>query len=116
MYFNELNLRVGASCIAITKMGVNLPEMLINCLLGQSYDTQKTVKGEATFVNEKEAYEDMLNGGMSPWTYRKHLEGNDIFFIKDTDDPEPYRQFLRQGYIKLKPMIKFLLRKLGVIV
>lgn len=114
MYFNELNLRFGASGLAITKMGVNLPEMLINCLLGQPYDTQQIIKNEGIFVSEKVAYEQMLTGFISPWRFKKYLKDADFLFIPDDDDMEPYNQFLNLGENKFICLVKFFLRKLGL--
>lgn len=117
IYFNELNLRFGASGFAITKMGVNLPEMLVCNLLGKAYDGKTSVGKSAVFVNEKVVNDDMLNGFMSLWGSDKLVKSADFTFINDADDVKPYAKFAgkKLGLVrKLKITVKYILRCLNI--
>ena len=112
-YFGELNLRIGGSCYAITKTGSNLPAMLIRHLSGETLDDlRKEVATTATYVNERMCMDDWRTGYLSFAAYRQLLSSADISFVKDDDDPKPYRVFWRR-HIPLfaKKTIKSLIGK-----
>lgn len=110
MYFGELNLRFGGSGYAVTKMGVNLPGMMIRSLCGESInDMQKEVLGTATYVNERMLLDDWVSGYISTKKYSQMLSSADIRFVYDKDDPMPcgvYDDYRRSVSIKLKRFIK----------
>ncbi len=107
-YFGELNLRIGGSCYAVTKMGSNLPAMLVRYLSGESTnDLRKDVSETATYVNERMCHDDWNSGYLSHSAYKSILSSADISFLKDDDDPWPYRiYFLRHIYLLLRKFFK----------
>lgn len=97
-FFNELNLRFGASGYAITKSGINLPHLFICSLLGKSYTLQNNIIDESVFVNEKVAYDDYNNGFISKSDYFEFIDRADITFIQSDVDADPYRVFLSEKF------------------
>lgn len=113
-YFCEMNLRFGGSGYAITKMGVNLPAMLVRSLRGESIDDmQQAFTGTATYVNERMCMDDWQNGFITTLEFHNAIENADIRFVRDERDPEPERQF-KKTIIKyrLKRFVKTCLHKL----
>lgn len=108
IYFNELNLRFGASGYAVTRMGVNLPAAFIksvfpNVSLNVKMDT---VNKEVTYLNEKVNFDSYINGFITLSHYKKNRH-SDIKFIKSKDDPKPYRFFLLWSYyMRMKKILK----------
>lgn len=97
--FGEMNLRYGGSGYAVTKMGVNLPDMLARQLLGQSLEGMQTkISSAAVYANERMCISDWSYGYISTCEYIRLLKKADIRFIKDPDDPEPQKQFLRSHF------------------
>lgn len=75
MYFGELNLRFGGSGYAITKMGVNLPGMLVKSLYQEDIsDMNKVVTSSAVYVNERMCIDDWLSGYISHAEYNNFVE------------------------------------------
>ena len=113
-YFCEMNLRFGGSGYAITKMGVNLPAMLVRSLRGESIDNMKQVfTGTATYVNERMCMDDWQNGFITTFEFHNTIENADILFVRDERDPEPERQFKKAiRKYKFKRFVKMCLRKL----
>jgi len=95
MHFIELNLRYGASGYAVTQCGANLPVMLADCLLkGKPIDTDIMVKTTGkTFVSEIVMTNEYIKGTMSPREVKELMSSNDIYFIKDDEDVNPYRHY-----------------------
>lgn len=95
-YFCELNLRYGGSGYAITKMGVNLPAMMVKHFYGESIEAMnKTFAGEAVYVNERMCLDDWDYGYISYKEYRKYIKTADIRFIPDTEDALPEKVYNR---------------------
>lgn len=113
IYFNELNLRFGASGYAITHQGINLPEMMINKLLDSKIESTCDSKIAGTFVNEKVNFEDYL-AGYYGWREYKRINGlADFRFLDSHDDPIPYKVFLRKSVWKIfKRIVKKMIHKL----
>ena len=112
-WFGELNLRFGGSGYAITKMGVNLPVMLVKCLTGLRYsDMPKQIEGTATYVNERMCMDDWYRGTISTKEYRDILRSADISFVRDNDDRKPQKAFEKMfRKMQLKKTIKSMLGK-----
>lgn len=108
-YFGELNLRFGASGYAVTKMGVNLPAMLVRALLGESINEMNCEIGaSAVFVNERMCLDDWYRGFISAKEFRQLIKTADIRFVNDEDDPAPQYAFETE-YKKRKlkrPLVK----------
>ena len=95
-YFCELNLRYGGSGYAVTKMGVNLPAMMVKSFYGEDIsDMKKTVEGEAVYVNERMCFDDWNSGHLSLRKYQKCLRTADIRFVADDMDKCPEREYNR---------------------
>lgn len=95
-YFCELNLRYGGSGYAITKMGVNLPAMMVKHFYNESIEAMnKTFTGEAVYVNERMCMDDWNYGYLSYKEYRKYLKTADIRFIPDAEDTLPEKMYNR---------------------
>ena len=94
LYFNELNLRFGASGYSITYMGVNLPHLLINHLLGLENDYSKCqIRQKAIFVNEKVVNDDYEEGYIDKRRFADYLNSACFRFIQSESDPMPWQMF-----------------------
>ena len=95
VYFNELNVRQGASGYAITRAGVNLPAMLINTLVNPKYSPPNTIPivKELTFANDFVSLDDYGAGFISLKELKKRLSTVDIRFLVADKDRRPQRYF-----------------------
>lgn len=113
-YFCEINLRFGGSGYAITKMGVNLPAMMVKHLTGNTVDGMESViAGTAVYANERMCIDDLSNGYISLNEYHRILKNSDIRFVPDTEDPLPkkiYEKEFRKMIIRklVKDLMKWL--------
>ena len=111
-YFSELNLRIGGSCYAFTKMGVNLPGMLVKHFYGESIDDmKKEITASGTYVNERMLTDDWIFRYISTKEFFGIINSEHISFIKDEEDPEPYKAFLR--FVRIKRIRRIAKRLLG---
>lgn len=110
MHFNELNLRFGASGYAFTGCGVNLPAKMIRYFLGIPYNMEDSINKATLFLNEKVAYEDTIEGYLSPFKYKRLLKNKDLHFIKNQLDSNPFDMFIAGQKHFLKPLAKYTLR------
>lgn len=109
-FFCELNLRYGGSGYAITKMGVNLPAMMVRYFNGERYDNMnKVVTAEATYVNDRMCMADWENGFITQEELKRNLTTADIRFVPDEDDPGPEKEFNKEFRLK---RIKKIIRKM----
>ncbi|MCH5221520.1 MAG: hypothetical protein J1F05_04225 [Muribaculaceae bacterium] len=114
-YFGEMNLRFGGSGYAVTKMGVNLPAMMIKYLRGEDYSDMKALVTEsATYVNERMCEDDWYRGLITSAQYRQIIDSVDISFVKDDNDVIPLKMFHREHRInRIKKFVKkFVWKKL----
>ena len=113
-YFSEINLRIGGSGCAVLKMGVNLPAMYVNIMLGKSINGMaKMINKIGFFVNERICMDNWYNGFFSTKTFRKILHAGDISFVKDDEDPMPEKYFKRElKYMRIKRVIKLVVKKI----
>ena len=107
LYFGEMNLRFGASGYAVTKMGVNLPAMLVKHLKGEDYSgvTQR-LANTATYVNERMCLDDWCYGHITENEFRMIIQKANIKFVYDDADMGPQIAFERK--IKLFQTKRFL--------
>lgn len=94
LYFCELNLRFGGSGYAITQCDVNLPKMYAEFMLNGTPlpDEVKLNNIGSRFVSEKILLEDVTEGFITKQEAEEAIEAADIHFIKDEDDPKPYKR------------------------
>lgn len=111
-WFGEMNLRFGGSGYAITKMGVNLPVMLVKHLIGERWDDMpQKVKGTASYVNERMCIDDWYRRYLSTKEFKQTLRSADVSFVYDNNDQLPQKMFEKlytELYLKrlLKRIIK----------
>jgi formate-dependent phosphoribosylglycinamide formyltransferase (GAR transformylase) len=112
MYFCELNLRFGGSGYAFTKMGVNLPVMMMKSFLGETIDNMnKTVYGDAKYFNERMAIDDWYDGYISTDEYNRLKEESDIKFVENVEDNTP--QIILEKEFRIKRIKKTLKEWIG---
>lgn len=91
MYFNELNMRFGASGYAMTALGVNLPEMLVASLTSSPQRIMpKEITEETVFANEKGLVESWQDGHISWKEMKGMISSAGIRFVRSMKDPLPY--------------------------
>ncbi len=115
-YFGEINFRFGGSGYAITKMGVNLPEMMVLKLTGKEIPEKDTaIQSSKTFVNERMCEDDWEAGYITSKQFKSSIFSADINFVKDSDDNVPFLSFMRKHKIKcLKRLAKVLCKYIGI--
>lgn len=111
-YFCELNLRIGGSCYAITKMGVNLPAMMVKNLCGMDIaDMSKEIKESAVYVNERMCMDDWYFRYISTKKYYEMINSAKISFVKEDYDDGPCKIYKREFRKRqIKRVIKKMLR------
>ena len=121
LFFGELNLRFGGSGYAVTKMGVNLPGMMVRSLRGDRIDEMgHEIRTSAVFVNERMCFDDWYHGFISEKELHQLIKSADIRFIDDEQDPNPQIAFeamirkkrIRRPFVKLYIHIKSIYRNM----
>ena len=107
MYFNELNLRFGASGYAITAAGMNLPKEYIERLLDIDNNNYHNPLTKSYYINEKVCLDDYINKFMNYKEYKEMINMDGIKFIQSSEDPKPYRSFkTKEMIVRIKKAIK----------
>lgn len=111
LYFGEMNLRFGGSGYAITKMGVNLPVMLVKSLLGESSEGMNIIISRtASYSNERMCIDDWSYGYISKKDCFNKIYSADIHFILDEDDLGPQKKLntfvVLQGFKRIMRKLK----------
>ena len=108
LYFCELNLRFGGSGYAITKMGCNLPAIMVQHFTGGDMDIwKKQINGEAIYTNERMCLDDWMSGYITLNEYQQYMKSADIHFVKDNDDPQPQKAYQKEFFIqRMKMLVK----------
>ena len=106
-YFNEVNFRSGGPNFSYFCSGVNLPVLFVKEALGQGHapEEEKVATFGKSFIYEKVAWEDHLNGFLSMRQLNEKIKNADFGLISYADDPEPEKVFLHlmhQDKIKRK--------------
>ena len=76
IYFNEVNFRSGGPNYSYLKSGVNLPALFVKEVTGESHQPEEecvTSYGK-TFIYEKVAWEDYIQGFMTKRELQKCIE------------------------------------------
>ena len=96
-YFGELNLRIGGSAYAITKMGVNLPAIFVKYMMGEKIEEMDNqIKKNSVYVNERICINDWYKNKMTTKEYKRILHSAEISFISNERDPVPQRIFKKK--------------------
>lgn len=110
-YFGEINLRFGGSGYAYTKMGVNLPAMLIRFLRDEDYSRMnKEIERAASYVNERMCEDDWYRDNLTNAEFNRLIKNSDIHFVKDKNDIMPlcvfkmihFGRFIKKGVKRLQ--------------
>ena len=92
LYFNELNLRQGASGYAFYLGGANYAKMLIDKLNG-NYEYKPVEITPVEVVNERIALDEFSHGSITWDEYKKLTENTQYGFMKYDGDMKPYKYF-----------------------
>ena len=111
MYFNELNVRMGAEGVGTLIAGVNLATMFVDSFSEQDQKTDYDVVADTiTFANEKPLISDWGENSIRWKDYKKSIDEVEKLFVYDADDPGPSRNFkwqiLRQSARKVVKKFK----------
>ncbi len=104
IYFNEVNLRSGGPNFSYFLNGANLPDIVVKNLLGKPYrreDGELKTFGK-TFIYEKTAWEDYINGYMDRNELKAALSGADFTLLEHAEDPQPGKVFRRRIRLSAK--------------
>ena len=126
IYFNEINFRSGGPNYAYYASGINLPALAVKGIIGTPCQTveEKTITYGKSFVYEKVAWEDYINGYLTKKELNDCIDAVDIKLLYNEEDPKPgiifkrkmkktamhkkYRNIKRQVINKLKKHLRFL--------
>ena len=101
-YFNELNLRFGASGYAITKSGINLPTIYIN-EINNKHNNYQELKKITVFTSDKTNLDNYEFGNNDWKDYLKAYDNTDFRFIVSKDNKKTNFSFKRlEIYTKVK--------------
>ena len=111
IYFNEVNLRSGGPNYSYYKSGINLPELFVKEVTGKTHtaDEEKVNEFGKTFIYEKVAWEDYIQGYITKKELNKCINSADIKLLCNEDDPAPGNLFmadLRKNALKRRVKIK----------
>lgn len=95
-FFCEMNFRYGGSGYAYTQSGVNLPVMCLQILKGYPIDITSFVRKKSVYVNERMCMDDWYSRFISTREFIDMQRNCDISFVKDEDDPKPYRIYKKE--------------------
>ena len=108
LYFCELNMRMGASGVAVIGAGVNLPLMFAVAAKGEEVDYD-VICDEMFFANEKPLMNDYGQKDISWNDYRRMIRKADIRFLFDKKDIKPF--YCDYGFLVVKQFVKRLLMR-----
>lgn len=97
LYFIELNLRFAAYGYAVTKAGVNLPEMFINGTISNEEGKKTHMVSECYYINEKVAIDDIVCGYRSTKDFKLLRQKTNFGLMDNPTDSEPYRRLKRNA-------------------
>lgn len=103
-YFNEVNLRSAGETFAYYHNGVNLAELYVKGLLGESFpteDEQMNAYGK-TLIYDKIAWEDHIHGYITKEELDECIKTSDFAILMNDDDPAPGELFLKQAREQLQ--------------
>ncbi len=104
IYFNELNLRLGAFGYSVFCAGINLPQMLIQTLSGKAVQLPKNeITKEIICLNDKVNLEDYAAGYITREQYQNTIGKADCRFIDCDGDVRPaeiYHKMERFEHVK----------------
>lgn len=98
IYFNEVNLRSGGPNYSYFMSGVNLPALYVKEALGEKHtsEEEKVSSYGKSFIYEKVAWEDYMNGFMTKKELNECISNADIKLLCNDEDPEPGKLFMKK--------------------
>ena len=98
IYFNEVNLRSGGPNYSYYMSGVNLPALFVKEALGERHtpEEEKVETYGKSFIYEKVAWQDYINGFMTKKELNACIDAADITLLCNEDDPEPGALFTKK--------------------
>lgn len=111
IYFNEVNLRSGGPNYSYFMSGVNLPALFVKEIMGKGHSIEEENVKEfgKTFIYEKVAWEDYIQGYISKKELNACIAKADIKLLYNEDDPAPGNLFMediRKNAFKKRVKIK----------
>ena len=107
IYFCELNLRFGGSGYAFTRLGVNLPQMMLQSFSGKPWDRDARIESSAYYFNERMGRDEWYFGRISWKAYCQIRDASQIRFLQDKNDPVPERAYRREtAMLRIKLFFK----------
>ena len=113
LFFNELNVRFGASGFALNHI-INLPEVFVHHMLSNEEggeDIPPSDFKEHSLASEKVLQNMYLDGTISFFQYRNYIRKADILSIASKEDVMPQRVFSKKERRLLFKKAKLLLKK-----
>lgn len=97
IYFNEVNLRSGGPNFSYFMSGVNLPALFVKEALGEGHtpEDEKVETYGKSFIYEKVAWDDYINGFMTKKELDDCIAAADIRLLCNDDDPAPGDLFIK---------------------
>ena len=98
IYFNEINMRSGGTNFVYFRSGVNLPDIFIRGITGQSRNLseEKITEYGKTYIYEKVAWDDYFHGYLSRDELDECMRSADIKIMCNDDDPAPGESFTKE--------------------
>lgn len=96
--FNEINFRSGGPNFSYFMSGVNLPALVVTELLGRGHSPEDEMVDEygKSFIYEKVAWDDYLNGYLTKAQLDAKLAAADIRLLINDDDPKPGKVLMKE--------------------
>ena len=102
LYLNEINFRAGGPNYSYTLNGTDLPALLVKGMLGGEIRPEDVSFTEGkTFVYEKVAWEEYIQGFMTRKELYAVISGADMKLLDNMDDPVPGKIFSRKIRLSL---------------
>ena len=98
IYFNEINMRSGGTNFVYFRSGVNLPDIFVKGITGQSRNLseEKITEYGKTYIYEKVAWDDYFHGYLSKAELDECMRSADIKIMCNDDDPAPGESFTKE--------------------
>ncbi len=93
VYFNELNMRLGAFGFASMCAGINLVQLYIDRICGRRTEFTISFNNPIRCINEKVNIDDYAAGYISYSEYRDNRAKCEYGFVEYQEDLRPYRRF-----------------------
>ena len=100
LYFLELNLRFAAYGYAVTKAGVNLPEMFINSVTNSQWRKRSNIVSECYYLNEKVALDDVVSGYRTIREFKQLKQKANFGLMDNPSDDKPYHLLKRHAVFR----------------